>query len=235
MTTPALELVGVVKDYKGLRPLRVQHLVVQPGDIVTLGGVDPVASAVLTDLITGTTLPESGDVRVEGRSTTAITTEAEWLSFLDGFGMVNERVVLLDQLNVAQNLAVPLTLDLDTLAPTTRRHVERIATAVGLAAGELERPLSRAPALTMLRVRLGRSVAHSPRILLVEHPTVGLGDGDIPAAATDLRRACRGQRLTALVTTNDPRLARRLATRSLVLRPATGEVAEEGVRRRWFR
>src|SRR5207244_2048884 len=80
------------------------------GEHVALVGLDPIASEVFVNLLTGATLPESGDVRVFGRPTSAIADSDDWLATVDRFGIVSERAVLLDQLTILQNLAMPFTL-----------------------------------------------------------------------------------------------------------------------------
>ena len=54
-----------------------------------------------------------------GRPTSAINDSADWLATVDRFGIVSERAVLLDQLTVIQNLAMPFTLDIEP--PSGRR------------------------------------------------------------------------------------------------------------------
>ena len=80
MTTPSgpvLELSDVSKDYRGLRPLRIANLVVLPGEHIAILGLDQVTAEVFVNLITGATLPDRGDVRLFGRSTTAIADSAD--------------------------------------------------------------------------------------------------------------------------------------------------------------
>jgi hypothetical protein len=67
-------------------------------------GLDQVAAEVFTNLVTGAILPETGDIRVFGRPTSAIADSDDWLATVDRFGIVSERAVLLDQLSVLQNL-----------------------------------------------------------------------------------------------------------------------------------
>ena len=62
---------GVRRDYGGLRPLRVEQLDLRQGERVALLGFDRVAAEVLVNLITGATLPDSGDVSVFGAPTSA--------------------------------------------------------------------------------------------------------------------------------------------------------------------
>jgi len=105
--TPVLELSAVVKDYRGLRPLRIDHLAIDPGEQLAVLGIDRPSAEILINLITGTTLPDRGDIRVFGRSTAAIQDSTEWMAFVDRFGLVTERAVLLDAMSVVQNLADP--------------------------------------------------------------------------------------------------------------------------------
>ena len=232
--TTTISVRGVVKDYKGLRPLRVARLDVVAGEIVALDGLDRAAAGVLTDLVTGTVLPDEGEVLIDGRPTTALSSHDDWLRFLDRFGIVNDRVVLLDSLSIAQNLAVPLTLDLDPIPSDARAAVERLARVVGLDERALDAPLGRASLQSIAAVRLGRALAHDPRVLLVEHPTVGFDADSSKRLAERLREIVGRGTCAALVTTGDRDFARMIAGRSLSLRPATGEVTEARGWRRWF-
>ena len=81
--SPVFELAGISKAYGGLRPLRVRSLVVRQGAIVALTGLDAPAAEMLVNLLTGATLPETGEVRVLGRPTSAITDADEWLASID--------------------------------------------------------------------------------------------------------------------------------------------------------
>jgi ABC-type transporter Mla maintaining outer membrane lipid asymmetry ATPase subunit MlaF len=234
LTPPLLQARGVVKSYGGLRPLRVADLAVGPGEIVALEGPDETAASVLTDLVTGVTLPDSGEIIVAGSSTASIPDHDAWLAFLEQFGIVNGRVVLLDGLTVLQNLAVPLTLDLEPVAAPVRRRAGDLAASVGLDPASLDTRLAVASPLMRFRVRLGRAVAHEPRVLLVEHPTLGLEGADIAPCADALRSAVSARGAAALVITSDARLARRVATRRLGWDPATGRARPRGGWPRWF-
>ena len=55
-----LELRGVSKDYRGLRPLRVKHLQVHQGESVALLGFDQITAEVFVNLVTGDILASAG-------------------------------------------------------------------------------------------------------------------------------------------------------------------------------
>lgn len=230
---PLVEFRSVVKDYRGLRPFRLEELIVEAGEVVAIGRPDEAAAGVFTDLLTGTTLPDRGEILIGGRSTASIAKADEWLSFLDRFGLVNPRTVLLDQLTIAQNLAVALTLDLDPMIESARRLVEALADEVGLPRAALDGPLPAGSALTTLRVRLGRALAHGPSILVVEHPSLGLARSEAIEAARLIRQVGERRRLTAFVLAADPEVLRGAASRRLEWRPATGQLIGKPRWRRW--
>ena len=62
------------KDYRGLRPLRIQELRVAAAEHVALVGLDQPMAEVFVNLVTGASLPDHGDVRVFGRSTSPSST-----------------------------------------------------------------------------------------------------------------------------------------------------------------
>ena len=226
LNAPVVALRGVVKDYKGLRPLRVQSLEIGSGEVVTVSGLDRAAAAVLTDLLTGTTVPDSGEVVVAGLDTRAIADHDAWLAFLDRFGLVNERVVLLDALTVAQNLAVPLTLDLDPLPVEVRARVERLAADVGIPGDLLDRSEPLRDAAIKARVRLGRAIALDPRLLVVEHPTVDLPKNEGRRLGRVIGELAELRGLAVLVVSSDEAFCDASGSRRLTWRASDGTTSE---------
>ena len=112
-----LEIRGLVKGYQALRPLRIRELVVTPGTVVSLGGLDATAAETFVHLVTGATLPDEGDVLMLGKNTRAITDGDAWLKSLDAVGMVTARGILIETFSVLQNIAMSFTLEVDPIDP----------------------------------------------------------------------------------------------------------------------
>lgn len=229
-----VELQRVSKDYQSLRPLRVEQLTLPRGRSIALVGFDEAMAAVLTDLITGATVPDTGDVIVFGTPTTAISDGDAWLRLLDRFGLLSERAVLVDQFTAEQNLMLPLTLDLEGAPEEIRQRVRRLAVEVGLRADELQRPPGALPPLSRQRVRLARALALEPEVLLAEHPNAPLSADDTPLFAADLSRIIAARRLSAIVVTADRAFAAAVADDVLTLQPATGVLKAVSGWRRWL-
>lgn len=129
----AIALRGVQKDYRDLRPLRVERLELHRGESVALMGFDRVAAEVLVNLITGATLPDWGNVDVFETPTGAATNPDAWLAAMDQFRILSERVVLLESYTVEQDLALLLSLEVDEIPVTVRATVRQLADEVGVA------------------------------------------------------------------------------------------------------
>jgi ABC-type transporter Mla maintaining outer membrane lipid asymmetry ATPase subunit MlaF len=227
-----LEVSHLVKDYRGLRPLRIDGFVLSDLDQTAILGLDRPAAETLINLMTGAALPDSGEIRVFGRRTADITDSTDWLGVVDRFGIVTERAVLLDGLTVIQNLALPLSLDIEPLSEDLRSRATALAREVGLAESDLDLAAGSLEGLGRARLRLGRALALAPSVLLLEHATVGVERSSVVALAHDVRRAATHRSIATLAFGADPEFAGAVANRVLTLDPATGRLAAR--RRRWF-
>jgi ABC-type transporter Mla maintaining outer membrane lipid asymmetry ATPase subunit MlaF len=222
MSHPILEIAGVTKNYSGLRPLRLQSLKLDAGERVAIGGLDAPAAELLVNLVTGASVPDEGEIRVFGRRTTDVTDGNEWLSSLDRFGIVSERAVLLEGATLAQNLALPLTLDIDPVRPEVLGRVKTLAAECGFRPAWLDMRAGDAPPQARARAHLARAVALGPVLLLLEHPTAALPEADRRPFASDVVRVCDARSLAALAITLDQTFATAMAHRALMLQAANG-------------
>jgi D-xylose transport system ATP-binding protein len=229
-----VSLCGVLKNYHALRPLRIQRLELRQGTSIALLGLDQAAAGVLMSLITGATIPDEGEVAIFGTPTRAITSADHWVRELDRFGLVNDRAVLLEQLTVEQNLALPLSLELDQLSVEVRAKVARLASEVGIARSDLPKAVSSVGHAVRVRLRVAKALALEPPVLLAEHPNALLPAEHVSGFAADLARIVANRGLAALVVTADLAFARAAAQEVLALQPATGELKPLKGWRRWL-
>jgi ABC-type transporter Mla maintaining outer membrane lipid asymmetry ATPase subunit MlaF len=230
---PVLEIQQVSKSYAALRPLRIASLVLAAGDSVSIGGVEAGAAELLVNLVTGASLPDSGEIRVFGRSTADIANGDEWLDFLDRFGIVSPRGVLLEGSTLLQNLAMAFTLQIDPVPADVEQQVQRLAQDCGIdPARWLGTIAGGLPADVRVRAHLARSLALNPSFVVIEHPTADVDAAARPRLATDIARACASRNATTLVLTNDEAFAKAAAPRNLKLHGATGEL--KPLKKVWF-
>jgi len=226
--TALLDVRGLVKDYQGLRPLRVRELRVDAVRVVSLAGFDAPAAEMFVHLVTGAALPDEGEITLFGTNTRHIPDAAAWLRSLDGLGLVSHRAVLVDMLTVLQNVAMPLTMDVDPIDPAHRPQVEALAREAGIAERLWDRALGHVDAETNLRVRLARAVAADPVLVVAEHPSATLPRDAVARVAVDMLRVVRARAAALLTLTADAEWAGALGGDVLTLSPATGGLASGG-------
>jgi predicted ABC-type transport system involved in lysophospholipase L1 biosynthesis ATPase subunit len=232
VTRAVLELAGISKDYRGLRPLRIAELCVAADDRVALLGFDQVSGEVFVNLATGATLPDAGEVRIFGRATSAIDDSADWLATVDRFGIVSERAVLLEALTVIQNLSIPFTLEIEPPPDAVRARAEALAREVGLPEASWTKPVAALDAVGWALVRIGRAIALDPAILLLEHASARLAREEVAGMGARMRAVAAGRGIALLAVTADEVFAKAVADRVLTLEPATGRLKAR--RRGWF-
>ena len=220
---------SLVKKYQALRPLRIEALTIEPGEVVTIGGLDASAAEMLVGLVTGAVLPDSGEVRLFGRLTATVGDSEAWLAMLDGIGILTDRAVLIGQFSVAQNIAMSFTLAVDPIDGDVLPRVDALAKEVGLTPGALTGRVAEADAEVQSRVRLARALALRPSLLVAEHPSAGLPRASVARLASDLGRISRERGLAVLAITADEAFARALGGQSLVLEPATGTLRPQTI------
>jgi putative ABC transport system ATP-binding protein len=234
MPEPLLRITALHKDYQALRPLRLQDLAVHPGDVLSIAGLDALGAETFVHLVTGATLPDSGDVTLFGQNTRAITDGDAWLKSLDGVGMIGARGILIEAFSVLQNIALSLTLDVDPIDPRVVPQAGALAREVGIDSELFDAHAGAVGAEVKMRVHLARGLALAPKLLIVEHASAALPREAVPAFGADLVRVAQARGLALVALTADEVLARSIGGRRLELVPATGELRSPGLFRKLF-
>ena len=234
MADPIIDVRGVRKNYGGLRPLRLAALAVAPGDRLAILGTDAPAAEILVNLLTGASLPDEGEVRLFGRSSSAIADADDWMATLDRVGMVSPRAILAEELTVAQGIAMAFTLSLDPIPGPVSADVARLARDAGLVPGELGVRISDAPPIVRARCRLARALATAPAVLVLEHANALVPDG-AAAFGRDIAALARIRGMAVIALTADEAFANAVADRVFGLDAATGQLKARGGWRAWWR
>ncbi|HXF65842.1 MAG TPA: ABC transporter ATP-binding protein [Burkholderiales bacterium] len=180
----------VWKSYGGARArqvLRGVSLELARGEYVAIMGESGVGKSTLLNLVAGLDLPDRGAVVLDGVELTALDDAARTLLRRSRIGFVFQAFHLLPHLTVAQNVALPLSLNGASAAQAAVRVAEMLE-AVGLAdaAGAYPRELSGGE---MQRAAIARALAHRPQLTLADEPTGNLD----PETAGPVLRLLREQ------------------------------------------
>ena len=225
---------GLVKDYHGLRPLRIRDLTIVPGSLISIGGLDAIAAETFIHLVTGAALPDEGEVTLFGKNTRLITDTDAWLKSLDGVGMITARGVLIEAFSVLQNIAMSYTLDVDPVDPRVVPQAGALARNVGIADEYFDLPAGKIGDEMKMRVHLARALALEPKLLIAEHPSAALPRDTVARFGADLARVAQSRGLALIAITADDVLAKAVGGQRLELIPASGELRAPGLLKKLF-
>jgi putative ABC transport system ATP-binding protein len=200
----AVRSVTKVYDMEGGEPvmaLRDVSLELRAGEMVALVGPSGCGKSTLLNLIGCVDLPTSGDVTIDGASTSRLADSALTRLRRDRVGTIFQFFNLLPALTVAENVALPLVLQGTARAEVDRRVAAALA-SVGIAdkAAALPRQLSGGQAQ---RAAVARAVVHRPAVILADEPTGNL-DSQNGDAILDLLGALARGGETILLATHAP-------------------------------
>jgi ABC-type Fe3+/spermidine/putrescine transport system ATPase subunit len=217
-----LLLEEIEKQFASQKVLRSVSFTVSAGEIVVLLGASGSGKTTLLRIIAGLETADSGRILLDGRDLSPIPIHRR------GFGLVFQDFALFPHKNVADNVAFGLRM-LGWTAAEIAPRVEEVLALVELP-GYAERTVYQLSGGEQQRVALARSLAPSPRLLLLDEPLGSLDRAlrerlmlDLRAilkSATLNRRQPTGDRVqatTSIYVTHDQTEAFAIADRVLIM------------------
>jgi thiamine transport system ATP-binding protein len=200
-----LDVADVTAGYGAAPVLRAVSLHIDGGEVVALLGPSGSGKSTLLRVVAGLVPPDAGAVHLDGRDITRLPTHRR------GVGMVFQDEQLFPHRDVAANVAFGLRMQRRPRAEIAAR-VAAMLDLVGLG-GFGARDVTGLSGGEAKRVALARSLAPSPRLLLLDEPLTGLDRELHDRLAGDVARILRAAGTTALLVTHDPDEAATIADR----------------------
>jgi thiamine transport system ATP-binding protein len=204
-----LEVRDITVAFDGPPVLRGASLSVDDAEVVALLGPSGSGKSTLLRVIAGLVVPTSGSVHLDGRDITRVPTHRR------GIGMVFQDEQLFPHRDVAANIGFGLKMQ-GVPAPDRDRRVDAMLELVGLR-GFARRHVTNLSGGEAKRVALARSLAPSPRALLLDEPLTGLDRELHDRLAGELGRILRQAATTTLLVTHDRDEATTLADRVVTM------------------
>ena len=204
-----VELRNVVKDYdtdgQKVRALDGISLSVGAGELVALVGRSGCGKSTLLNLAGAMDFASSGEVRIDGQTSSAASEGALTRLRREKVGFVFQSFQLLHTLSAVENVELPLLLSRRNRA--RELALERMGD-VGLDGLENRLPHQLSGG-QMQRVAIARALVHSPKVLLADEPTGNLDEDTRDEIIVLLETMWRERGLTMVFVTHDSTVARR--------------------------
>lgn len=217
-----LTLRNIVKDYSSggtsVHALRGIDLEFRRNEFVSVLGPSGCGKTTLLNILGGLDRYTSGDLIIDGRSTSRFT-DRDWDTYRNhSIGFVFQSYNLIQHQSVLANVELALTLSGVSKSERRRRATEAL-TEVGLA-DQLDKRPNQLSGGQMQRVAIARALVNDPDILLADEPTGAL-DSETSVQVMELLARIAKDRLVIMVTHNGD-LAEQYSTR--IIRLLDGQI-----------
>jgi len=192
-----LELSAVTKRYGSRLVLNRVSLHVRAGEYVAVIGDSGIGKSTLLNVIAGLEPVDEGEVVFDGRSLTKLDDDTLTLLRRDHFGFVFQAFHVLPQLDVEQNVGLPLLLRRIDAA----ERVKAAIAAVGLAGREKSPPRELSGG-ELQRVAIARALVGEPKLVLADEPTGNLDPENARQVLELFRREVKTRGAAAILATH---------------------------------
>ncbi len=196
-----LELRNIKKFYGSKKILDGITLGAKRGDMILIEGPSGIGKTTLLNIITGIDLPDEGDVIIDGKNIVKMNEDQRAKYRLMKIGIVFQQSNLIEDLNVEENIALPLKLAgkkwkdrVDELLRYLKLEHVRHQFPNSLSGGEQQ------------RVAIARAIANKPEILVADEPTSNLDDENTEKIVEMFRDINRTMNTTIVIASHDPRM-----------------------------
>lgn len=227
---PSLVMDKLCKNYllgsTELRVLREIDLTIHSGEYVAIMGPSGSGKSTLLNMIGCLDRPSSGDYLLGGQSVAQLNDDE--LSSIRGsrIGFVFQSFNLIAQLNVIENIGIPMHYQGYSEQESTERALE-LASLVGLADRVDHRP-SELSGGQQQRVAIARALGNDPLIILADEPTGNL-DSASGADILAILDRLHSEGKTLIVVTHDEHIATKAER---VIQLFDGRIAKEEINKR---
>lgn len=220
-----LTLKNIKKDYilgsQVVQALKGSTISFRKNEFVSILGPSGCGKTTTLNIIGGLDRYTSGDLIIDGRSTTSFK-DADWDAYRNSqIGFVFQNYNLISHLTILDNVEIALSLS-GVSAKERKEKAKKALREVGLA-DQLNKKPNQLSGGQMQRVAIARALVNDPNILLADEPTGAL-DTKTSEQIMSLIQEISKDRLVIMVTHNDD-IAHQYSNR--IIRLLDGEIIED--------
>lgn len=195
----------VVKQFPGVTALAGVSLDIPLGQLVAVMGPSGSGKSTLIHCLSGILVPDSGSVSFNGNPLSVLKDSQRATVRRHNFGFIYQDGQLLEELNVLENIALPLIMN---SMPKRQAYDQARVWAERIGVTELlKRRLDQISGGQAQRVAIARALVHSPSVIFADEPTGALDQATGHLMMQVLTTACRKSNATLIMVTHDANVA----------------------------
>jgi ribose transport system ATP-binding protein len=178
VTTPLLEMHGIVKTFPGVRALDGVDLDVRPGEVHCLLGQNGAGKSTLIKVLAGAHRPDAGTVLWNGETANLSTPVA---ALRTGIATMYQELDVVDGLTVAENVFLGHELGAGGFTRRRAAHARTRELLARLGHGDLSphREVGQLSAAGKQVVSMARALSHDARLLVMDEPSAVLDSAEV--------------------------------------------------------
>lgn len=182
--------------------ISIPFLQLEQGEALLLDGPSGSGKTTVLHMISGLLSADSGSIYFAGEDVSKLPTAQRDVWRADNVGYIFQRLNLLDELNVLENILLQQCWRKEKNKQALRQRALELLEQVGLAqkAACFPRELSIGE---QQRVAVVRALVHKPKLLLADEPTASLDLENGRVVLSLLRQLCRENNVALLLSTHD--------------------------------
>ncbi len=193
---------GNTRNKIATRALNGMSLDVYQREFISIMGPSGSGKTTLLNLLAGLDQPTTGQLWLQGENMGALSAGELALFRRRNLGFVFQDFNLLDTLTLAENVALPLSLD-GQGGRKIEQRVSEVMQFLGMAEYMPRYPYEVSGGQQQ-RAAVARAVVHQPRLLLADEPTGNLDSASARALLEMFQKLNEQQQATILMVTHDP-------------------------------
>ncbi|EXX85926.1 peptide ABC transporter ATP-binding protein [Paenibacillus darwinianus] len=217
-----IEVTGLSKSFGEHTVLRDINMTVDRQEVVVIIGPSGSGKSTLLRCLNLLEQPQSGDIRIEGRSLLDKTTDIREIR--TEVGMVFQQFNLFPHLKVVDNITLSPVRVRNWPLEQARAKAMELLEKVGLPEKAAAYPASLSGGQSQ-RVAIARALAMEPKILLFDEPTSAL-DPEMVGEVLGVMKALAKEGMTMVVVTHEMGFAREVGDRVVFMEG--GVIVEQG-------
>ncbi len=183
--------------------MHIPGLDIAAGECVAIVGPSGSGKTTLLNLVAGTFVPCSGEIKVAGQRLDNMTEGARRRFRIDRVGQVFQAFELLEYLSVKENILLPRLIEPSGKhAPDSQQRIQTLLASVGLEDKADKRPAELSHGERQ-RVAVCRAMLNRPQLLLADEPTGNLDQANKQKVVELLIRQAREHDSMLLMVTHD--------------------------------
>ena len=184
------------------RALNGMSLDVYQREFISIMGPSGSGKTTLLNLLAGLDRPDGGELWLQGENMASLKAGEMALFRRRNLGFVFQDFNLLDTLTLAENVALPLSLD----GQNGKNILQRVSETMQFlgVADQMQRYPYEVSGGQQQRTAVARAVIHQPRLLLADEPTGNLDSASARTLLELFQKLNMQQQSTILMVTHDP-------------------------------